>query len=803
MIEEQEKFLRDYKLEEKISMYVNSEENAYNKIHTYIMESIKELFGIDYYPIEKLLFSKKEAYTFVKNMILKYWNTANFDVNILDSDKIRHYEKTIEECLNDNLIDQISKLSRCNFQTFLNLINVERFPFKLKKKENYLLSIYCIPIGEKYLVHASFNYTEKFDYMVLQEKFKSLVQRHPLTKEELSIITKNYKNIAIVIGGLALTDKNFLENNIQQLYDSMENSKFNQKYKKEIYLHKLDSAMKLVRSEGNLDYHNVFDLDLKRTIDASFYKKLNYSEVENLVKEIVVENYLNHFQESLTEIERTYVYYCLFTAAYAESAYKTVIQLGEYLLENDKIRKYQKELILNYNCINGKDEIDYLLRRYDTALLSDFFSKLLDAYVKEKQYVSALLLLKNYNEASSFKLRQLLTKEFDENMETIIINQFKQELEGDICLLITDYDYYMFNEEQIKEIIAKWHLKIQEKHFAEVIYKPLEAHILNIIMTVFANGNQKLTTILIDAFSTYFSQSKDMFEEFYHFIMLNSKNANLIDKQLLNSLKNAEVYLSKIQNSHVEDVKEELFKVKKIYQNSGTILNDYLTNKKLDALSSILRKNLDEETYNEIIDEVITEMKNHLDAANIKKEEIESYYERLKSIELLESVWDKLEEDSKVNLATGMYLYDTQKAFFHNTEIDFSASIINWCIAVENELKHKLYKPFKKYCDEKEIELNIKWNFLFGNYIGIFGKYAPNKNKETFYDFCKTIYPTLSRKEIIKFVENLRKKLEIAREQFRNKAAHPEIVDEKRATSCYDLFFPTQNLLKEMLEHYK
>src|SRR5690606_3055921 len=120
--------------------------------------------------------------------------------------------------------------------------------------------------------------------------------------------------------------------------------------------------------------------------------------------------------------------------------------------------------------------------------------------------------------------------------------------------------------------------------------------------TTFANGKQKLTNILVDVFHKYFTQSKEMFEQFYHFIIMHSQNEKLIDKALLNSLKKAEMYLAKVQQSsqyaeEVHVVKNQLFRVKKIYENSGTILNKYLTDKKMDALSSILREKLDEQTY--------------------------------------------------------------------------------------------------------------------------------------------------------------------------------------------------------------
>ena len=254
----------------------------------------------------------------------------------------------------------------------------------------------------------------------------------------------------------------------------------------------------------------------------------------------------------------------------------------------------------------------------------------------------------------------------------------------------------------------------------------------------------------------------------------------------------------------VHVVKNQLFRVKKIYENSGTILNKYLTDKKMDALSSILREKFDEQTYHDIIDEVISEMKGHLDASRLKKEEMESYFERLKSIERLGSVWDKLEEDSKINLATGMYLYDTQKAFFNNEASDFSATIINWCLAVENELKQKIYLPFKDYCESRNIQLrSVDWRKMtFGMYIGIFGYKSTELSRETFYDFCTCIYPA-SAKADRGFGKRIGGKLETARRQYRNKAASSGNFDEEAADACYDLFFPTQHLLRKLLMHYE
>lgn len=810
MIETTENFLREYKLAEKMKIYKDFEDNAYQKIHRLVMESIKARFGSDVIPLENVLHPRAEAFAYLKKVIQTYWNASYLDLESFEPEVQHLFEKRLAEGPGEDLLDRIANLARCNFFTYFELLSLDEYPFISKRGQNGLLSVYCIPIGDKYLVHAAFDLSEKFDYILLQEKFKSLVWQYPLTKQELDMVVENYRDIGIVIGALARGNRDFLEKNTEELYDLIAHSPSNRNYKKEMYLYRLESAMKWVGSDGSRHFTSVFEVDLQRKIDTSFYRKLNYSKVQNLVKEIIVENYLNRFAEKLAEAEKTYVYYCLFFAAYAGNAYQAAIQIGEYLLENEKIIKYKKELILNHGCKNGREYPDYFLKRYDTALLADFFTKLIDAYVKEKQFGSAMRILETYSEASSRKIRMLLAEDLSEEKEDVLIEQLQRDIEGDICILLTDYDYFMFDEEQRRRIIQEWHERIKKENFFEAIYKPLERHILNIIMTTFANGKQKLTNILVDVFHKYFTQSKEMFEQFYHFIIMHSQNEKLIDKALLNSLKKAEMYLAKVQQSsqyaeEVHVVKNQLFRVKKIYENSGTILNKYLTDKKMDALSSILREKLDEQTYHDIIDEVISEMKGHLDASRLKKEEMESYFERLKSIERLGSVWDKLEEESKINLATGMYLYDTQKAFFNNEASDFSATIINWCLAVENELKQKIYLPFKDYCESRNIQLrSVDWRKMtFGMYIGIFGYKSTELSRETFYDFCTCIYPGLSKSGIIDLVNELEEKLETARRQYRNKAAHPEILDEEAADACYDLFFPTQHLLRKLLMHYE
>ena len=84
MIETTENFLREYKLAEKMKIYKDFEDNAYQKIHRLVMESIKARFGSDVIPLENVLHPRAEAFAYLKRSfkhigthLIWIWNRSN------------------------------------------------------------------------------------------------------------------------------------------------------------------------------------------------------------------------------------------------------------------------------------------------------------------------------------------------------------------------------------------------------------------------------------------------------------------------------------------------------------------------------------------------------------------------------------------------------------------------------------------------------------------------------------------------------------------------------------------------------
>lgn len=198
------------------------------------------------------------------------------------------------------------------------------------------------------------------------------------------------------------------------------------------------------------------------------------------------------------------------------------------------------------------------------------------------------------------------------------------------------------------------------------------------------------------------------------------------------------------------------------------------------------------------------------------------------------STWEKLSDNSRRSLATAMetYVHIYCKGPHKYGNYDFSGVVGGMCKALEIELAQYLYSGYIKYLKENNVSPNSfvgkrtflkrisateyaydekTSNFTLGAiYLTIGeGKKSGENLDNSMIDYLDLVFKndafesTNRRLEIANYILSLADKVHTIAEQYRNAAAHSEVIKCKRAEICGDHIIKVQKLLCKFVEKFK
>ncbi|MFJ7733332.1 hypothetical protein ACIQXF_15695 [Lysinibacillus sp. NPDC097231] len=214
---------------------------------------------------------------------------------------------------------------------------------------------------------------------------------------------------------------------------------------------------------------------------------------------------------ALTEKEKVLIAYLLFHIAHQEKDNETVIQYGEYLLEDERLNNYAIEILLEYKELlpNRKPTPPAIIKNYDLNFLENLYAVLLDHYVRTGRYQEGLKLLKDNALASNKKIHATLVQKNYSNEQFIAIEASVQQ---DIALLVNN------SLQHIGLSIEEW-----RRHYRQpdapyyFVAQSASMHMLNILKVLFVTEQYELFEKLMEIYKKYLL-IEDHFEKLRVFI---------------------------------------------------------------------------------------------------------------------------------------------------------------------------------------------------------------------------------------------------------------------------------------------
>ncbi|MBF1740262.1 MAG: hypothetical protein HXP14_02540 [Veillonella sp.] len=275
------------------------------------------------------------------------------------------------------------------------------------------------------------------------------------------------------------------------------------------------------------------------------------------------------------------------------------------------------------------------------------------------------------------------------------------------------------------------------------------------------------------------------------------------------------------QNERFDRVDKSLVSIESRVQ----ALQDDLKASRME-LSERLKPNLDEVISESYIKEFIDTVSNHI-VSRINDRTDSDYSDEGRTLELtFKSSWNKLSDKSKSFLTTARVMFKNLDK--SNGEVDYSGVCILLSKAVEVELNRRLYHDFKDYLQEICGDNFDQWHtymvedgrdgtkplresrFTLGTIPHLLGliknknldEYQLNHNKELLRNFGKRKL-TVSDDEIESSFKNIAKRIQRITENYRNPAAHTNILSKYTAQECFDEIVDVQKVLIEILEYFR
>lgn len=186
MIKNPEESLRDYFLKKKslpaYSIYTNEIMKDVYKIKK---EALTKVFGANFYPRDKVFYTKEETIDYIKRIVLKEFYYIKSKI-ITPHFNCEHFLKKVDAFFNSEDVEKLLAEKECDFSGFLYVmdysIDFEEGPYNI----NSLMNYFCIPFRGQFLVHGIYRESTVFDLEILQEKLKAIILHYsPFNKKEL------------------------------------------------------------------------------------------------------------------------------------------------------------------------------------------------------------------------------------------------------------------------------------------------------------------------------------------------------------------------------------------------------------------------------------------------------------------------------------------------------------------------------------------------------------------------------------------------------------------------------------------
>ncbi|WP_285398156.1 hypothetical protein [Lysinibacillus sp. fls2-241-R2A-57] len=420
----------------------------------------------------------------------KYWGRVTTDMQTFFN-KHGLDTKFVNERLNDFFYTQKGKETFFEQLFAQHTMDLERLIWLIFGKRmqitmpvNELEKIFLYKFENVYFVHMIYKEDAQFWHWLFIKKVYSLFIHKPL--EQFTFIHEMMGHIEQSTRKTYTHVDNFVDyykKTLDKCITYVDNRNSTCLAKKQLHLYQIVTHYRL--SEG--DYRCV------KTLITSFEADWRYS------------------MYALTEKEKVLIAYLLFHIAHREKNNESVIQYGEYLLEDERLNNYAIEVLLEYKELlpNRKPTPPAIIKNYELNFLENLYAVLLDHYVRMERYQEGLLLLQEHVLASNKKIHASLVQKNYSNEQFIAIEASVQQ---DIALHVNN------SLQHIGLSVEEW-----RQHYRQpdtpyyLVAQSASLHMLNILKVLFVTEQYELFEKLMEIYKKYLL-IEDHFEKLRVFI---------------------------------------------------------------------------------------------------------------------------------------------------------------------------------------------------------------------------------------------------------------------------------------------
>lgn len=365
------------------------------------------------------------------------------------------------------------------------------------------------------------------------------------------------------------------------------------------------------------------------------------------------------------------------------------------------------------------------------------------------------------------------------------------------------------------------------------------AHRLSQMIKIFiVKEEYELATLFMEIF-------KDIFYSFYEeLISLSSFYKNLLAKkgkiievsmiEMMEEVRDLTRGIKSIPQKEKDRLEEQIYQIHVLYAKVGESAHSLYKGIKDEVIYTYFSK-LNEEERKKLDEKIMEKWQEKYAEYPIK----DNLHTRIKD-ELMELIhednWEKLHPNTQSFLISGKIIYKEIEPIPDSFNIDFSGPIIPLCAAVENELKTKIFSPYKRhyqnlYNEKKnkkqqsefmknKVPFGLKYNntfskdnFLTIGSLNILAGYDTktkivkfHKEKELFMNFCKKIFTYKNEADLEDFLygdKGLIKLVDKLRVNHRNEAAHTAYLPKTTVEECLELVLTTEKIIELLAVRYK
>lgn len=241
-------------------------------------------------------------------------------------------------------------------------------------------------------------------------------------------------------------------------------------------------------------------------------------------------------------------------------------------------------------------------------------------------------------------------------------------------------------------------------------------------------------------------------------------------------------YYRTLSDGDYKDYILSLIRTLPFTEDTNKLLDELKNATMLKGIEEACRMYVDSETERELLHQKIEEL-----TSNSEKEKIfDGIPDKYKYIN-----FDNLCDGTKNCVATGDYVYTIACNLENKDGFDFSASILEWCKAVENEYRNKIANPILN-----NNELLNKLKDVDANKIHMLG------SAQRLLNYADTIYKVLYKQMYsgidLRSFKSLLIQVKNLNEKYRRRSAHSEELKIADAKDCREMVLQSQRILEHM-----